>query len=63
MRWLRARLVGSRSRELSSDLDRLVRESIIPARARRHADNVKDVPQLEEAMLADWNQVKTRWPI
>jgi hypothetical protein len=55
--------VGSRSRELSNDLDRLVRESIIPARARRHADNVKDVPQLEEAMLADWNQVKTRWPI
>jgi hypothetical protein len=61
--WLRARLVGARSRELSNDLDRLVRESIIPARARRHADNVKDVPQIEEAMLADWNQVKTRWPI
>jgi hypothetical protein len=61
--WLRARLAGPRARELSNDLDRLVRESIIPARARRRAENARDVPQLEERMQAEWTGIKARWPL
>ncbi len=61
--WLRARLAGARSRALSNDLDRLVRESIIPARARRRADALRDATQLEAEMLEEWNELKTRWPL
>jgi hypothetical protein len=61
--WLRARLAGGRSRALSNDLDRLVRESIIPARARRRADSLRDSTQLEAEMLEEWNELKTKWPL
>jgi hypothetical protein len=61
--WLRARLVGGRSRALSNDLDRLVRESIIPARAKRRADGLRDATQLEAEMLEEWNELKTKWPL
>jgi hypothetical protein len=61
--WLRARLAGARSQALSNDLDRLVRESIIPARAKRRADSLRDAPQLEADMLTEWNELKTKWPI
>jgi hypothetical protein len=61
--WLRARLAGARSRALSNDLDRLVRESIIPARAKRRADALRDAAQLETEMLEEWNELKTKWPL
>jgi hypothetical protein len=61
--WLRARLAGARSRALSNDLDRLVRESIIPARAKRRADALRDATQLEVEMLEEWNELKTKWPL
>jgi hypothetical protein len=61
--WLRARLAGGRSRALSNDLDRLVRESIIPARAKRRADALRDSTQLEAEMLEEWNELKTKWPM
>ncbi|MGH9331984.1 MAG: hypothetical protein ACRD09_16205, partial [Vicinamibacterales bacterium] len=61
--WLRARLAGARSRALSNDLDRLVRESIIPARAKRRADALRDASQLEAEMLEEWSELKTRWPL
>jgi hypothetical protein len=61
--WLRARLAGGRSRALSNDLDRLVRESIIPARAKRRADGLRDSTQLEAEMLEEWNELKTKWPL
>jgi hypothetical protein len=61
--WLRARLTGGRSRALSNDLDRLVRESIIPARAKRRADALRDSKQLEAEMLEEWNELKTKWPL
>jgi hypothetical protein len=61
--WLRARLAGPRSDALAGDLDRLVRDGIIPARARRRAESPRDVPQLEASMLAEWSQLKARWPL
>jgi hypothetical protein len=61
--WLRARFAGARSRALSNDLDRLVRESIIPARAKRRADSLRDTTQLEAEMLEEWNELKTKWPL
>lgn len=57
--WVRARLAGSRSAQLRSDLDKLVLEGIIP-------DRVQSMPaerrgQAESDLRAEWAVVKERW--
>jgi hypothetical protein len=57
--WVRARMAGSRSAQLRSDLDKLVLEGIIP-------DRVQSMPaekrgQAESDLRAEWAVVKERW--
>jgi hypothetical protein len=57
--WVRARLAGERTSSLRADLDRVVREGIIP-------DRVRDLPvdqraQAESELRAEWELVKEKW--
>ena len=57
--WVRAPIAGVRSIALRADIDRLVREGIIPDRGR-------DVPETERAaretaLRAEWELVKEKW--
>lgn len=57
--WVRARLAGERTSALRADLDRVVREGIIP-------DRVRDLPvdqraQAESELRAEWELVKEKW--
>jgi tetratricopeptide (TPR) repeat protein len=57
--WVRAPLAGVRSIALRADIDRLVREGIIP-------DRGKDVPEAdrpgrETALRAEWELIKQKW--
>lgn len=57
--WVRARLAGERTASLRADLDRIVREGIIP-------DRVRDLPidqraQAESELRAEWELVKEKW--
>ncbi|MGE0041678.1 MAG: hypothetical protein AB7H88_11075 [Vicinamibacterales bacterium] len=57
--WVRARLAGARSATLRADLDRLVREGIIPDLVRPLAPAAR--PQAESELRAEWEVVKERW--
>jgi tetratricopeptide (TPR) repeat protein len=61
--WVRALVAGtSRGEALRPDLDRLVRDGIIPERVRRLP--VAGTPEGEQAqagMLAEWELIKERW--
>jgi hypothetical protein len=61
--WLRLRLAGARAAPIAKDLDVLVRDAIVPERARRGADTPREASQTEAAMLAQWTQLKSRWPL
>lgn len=57
--WARARLAGEAAGDLRADLDRLVRQGIIPDRAR-------EIPEAERlttefALRAEWELVKQKW--
>jgi hypothetical protein len=57
--WVRARLAGEHTAALRADLDRVVREGIIP-------DRVRDLPvdqraQAESELRAQWELVKEKW--
>lgn len=57
--WVRGRLAGERTSSLRADLDRVVREGIIP-------DRVRDLPidqraQAESELRAEWELVKEKW--
>lgn len=57
--WVRARLAGDHTTALRADLDRVVREGIIP-------DRVRDLPidqraQAESELRAEWELVKQKW--
>lgn len=57
--WVRARLAGEHTSALRADLDRVVREGIIP-------DRVRDLPvdqraQAESELRAEWEIVKEKW--
>lgn len=57
--WVRARLAGEHTAALRADLDRVVREGIIP-------DRVRDLPvdqraQAESELRAEWELVKEKW--
>jgi hypothetical protein len=58
--WVRARLAGDRSVALRADLDRLVRQAVIPERARQMASS-GDPQQAAEAMRAEWDRIKEQW--
>jgi uncharacterized protein (DUF1330 family) len=60
--WVRALVTPDRGAALRPDLDRLVREAIIPERIRRLP--VSGTPEGEQAgagMLAQWELVKDKW--
>jgi hypothetical protein len=57
--WVRAPIAGVRSIALRADIDRLVREGIIP-------DRGKDAPEAnrasrETALRAEWELLKQKW--
>jgi hypothetical protein len=58
--WVRARLAGDRSVALRADLDRLVRQAVIPERARQMASSA-DPQQAAEAMRVEWDRIKEQW--
>jgi tetratricopeptide (TPR) repeat protein len=57
--WARARLAGDAAGDLRADLDRLVRQGIIPDRTRDIPD--ADRLTVEFAMRAEWELVKQKW--
>jgi tetratricopeptide (TPR) repeat protein len=59
--WVRAQLARDRGAALRPDLDQLVRDGIIPDRARRAANGGQDVEQLTSAMSIEWEQFKEKW--
>lgn len=62
--WVRALLTPDRGAALRPDLDRLVREAIIPERVRRLP--VAGTPEGEAAqggMLAEWELIKEKWTV
>jgi hypothetical protein len=58
--WVRAQLTRDRGAGLRPDLDQLVRDAIIPDRARRMAP-ASDPDQAAAAMLAEWDLFKEKW--
>ena len=58
--WVRARLAGDRSVALRADLDRLVRQAVIPERARQTA-SPGDPQQAAATMRAEWDRIKEQW--
>jgi hypothetical protein len=58
--WVRGILATDRGMALRPDLDRLVRDAIIPERLRRIQAN-GEAQATEASMLAEWTQVKERW--
>ncbi|MGE3843664.1 MAG: hypothetical protein AB7I50_19005 [Vicinamibacterales bacterium] len=59
--WVRAQLTPDRGAALRPDLDRLVREAIIPERARRIHAAGGDVEQATAGMLAEWEGFVRKW--
>jgi hypothetical protein len=57
--WVRATLARDGGTALRADLDRLVREGILPDRAVRLT--VRDQRQALTGMLGEWEAFKTRW--
>jgi hypothetical protein len=64
--WVRAIVTVDRGMALRPDLDRLVRDAIIPERLRRlqanaAANGTGDVQATEASMLAEWTLIKDQW--
>jgi hypothetical protein len=59
--WVRGVLTADRGTALRPDLDRLVRDAIIPERVRRMPVTNGEAQQAEAAMLAEWTLVKEQW--
>lgn len=60
--WVRALVTPDRGAALRPDLDRLVREAIIPERVRRlPVAGTPDGDQAAAGMLAEWELVKEKW--
>ena len=58
--WVRGILALDRGMTLRPDLDRLVRDAIIPERVRR-IQATGEAQATEASMLAEWNLVKEQW--
>ncbi len=61
--WVRGILTADRGMALRPDLDRLVRDAIIPERVRRVAAATTngDLQATEASMLAEWTLIKDQW--
>lgn len=59
--WVRAQLTPDRGAALRPDLDRLVRDAIIPERARRIQAGGGDVDQATTGMIAEWDAFVAKW--
>jgi tetratricopeptide (TPR) repeat protein len=59
--WLRATFARDGGAALRADLDRLVVQAIIPERARRQVRPQRDLAQIMDGMLSDWEALKSRW--
>jgi tetratricopeptide (TPR) repeat protein len=59
--WVRAQLARDRGAALRPDLDQLMRDGIIPDRARKAAGGGQDADQLAAAMTSEWDQFKEKW--
>lgn len=60
--WVRALLTADRGAALRPDLDRLVRDAIIPERLRRlPTSGTAEAEQAQASMIAEWELVKERW--
>jgi hypothetical protein len=61
--WVRGILTVDRGMSLRPDLDRLVRDAIIPERVRRvaAATTSGDAHATEASMLAEWTLIKDQW--
>lgn len=57
--WVRAPIAGVRSIALRADVDRLVREGIIPDRARGGPEAEQEAR--ETALRAEWELIKQKW--
>jgi tetratricopeptide (TPR) repeat protein len=57
--WVRAPIAGVRSIALRADVDRLVREGIIPDRGRDVAESERAAR--ETALRAEWELIKQKW--
>jgi hypothetical protein len=59
--WVRAQLTRDRGAALRPDLDRLVREAIIPERAQRVQAAGGDLDQATNGMIAEWEVFTGKW--
>jgi hypothetical protein len=60
--WIRARQLGQRGAQLRADLDRLVRQVILPERARRLT--LEGDPRTAlDLYLMEWEDLKKRWAL
>ena len=59
--WVRGILTVDRGMALRPDLDRLVRDAIIPERVRRIQGGNGEAQATEASMLAEWTLVKEQW--
>jgi hypothetical protein len=59
--WVRAPLTGERAVTLRADLDRLVREGVIPDRVRRMGVADRERDAATATLRTEWERVKQRW--
>lgn len=59
--WVRSQLARDRGAALRPDLDLLMRDGIIPDRARKAANGGTDPEQIAGAMTVEWEQFKEKW--
>ncbi len=59
--WVRALLTPDRGAALRLELDALVRDGIVPDRARRFSGAGQDPEQIAAAMLEEWELFKRKW--
>jgi hypothetical protein len=59
--WVRGQLTRDRGAALRPDLDRLVRDAIIPERAQRIQSAGGDLEQATAGMIAEWESFTGKW--
>jgi tetratricopeptide (TPR) repeat protein len=59
--WVRAQLARDRGAALRPDLDQLMRDGIVPDRARKVATAGQDPEQVAAGMTTEWDQFKEKW--
>lgn len=59
--WIRASFAAEGGGEVRGDLDRLVAESVIPARTRRESSTREDRAAAAAALQAAWEGIKDQW--